>query len=271
MTQHSKPSTQNSYLIVFAREPIPGRTKTRLCPPLDGATAAALYACFLRDTLGLARRIAGARALLAYTPESDPSFFARLAPDLEARPQRGAGLGERMDNAFAELLPLTTDHRPPNTDQADARHETRGMLNAPVSGLSFPTSQPEWVSAVGRRPSVVVIGSDSPNLPAAYIRSAFDQLDQGADLVLGPAEDGGYYLIGLRARQPRLLREAPMSTPTLLADTLAIAAELGLRAELLPLWYDVDTTVELKRLADDLRAAPAEVAPYTRAFLTQRL
>lgn len=81
---------------------------------------------------------------------------------------------------------------------------------------------------------VVIIGSDLPSLPAAHVRDAFARLDAGADLALGPAEDGGYYLIGLRARQPRLLREPPMSAPTLLADTLALAAELGLRAELLP-------------------------------------
>jgi glycosyltransferase A (GT-A) superfamily protein (DUF2064 family) len=267
MTQHSALSTQNSYLIVFAREPIPGRTKTRLCPPLDGATAAALYACFLRDTLDLARRVAPSRALVAHTPESDPGFFARLAPDLAARPQRGAGLGERMDNAFAEMLAPTTDDRPPTTEDRGLKIEDSNVTaDETLSSILYPPSaRPS--SVVGRQSSVVVIGSDSPNLPAAYIGSAFDQLDQGADLVLGPADDGGYYLIGLRARQPRLLREAPMSTPTLLADTLAIAAELGLRAELLPVWYDVDTAAELKRLAGDLRDAPADVAPHTRAFI----
>lgn len=123
-------------------------------------------------------------------PESDAAYFARLAPELAAHPQRGAGLGERMDNAFAD---------------------------------AFAQDGP-----------VVIIGSDLPSLPAAHVRDAFARLDAGADLALGPAKDGGYYLIGLRARQPRLLREPPMSAPTLLADTLALAAELGLRAELLP-------------------------------------
>jgi hypothetical protein len=115
--------------------------------------------------------------------------------------------------------------------------------------------------------SVVIIGSDSPDLPPSYVQEAFARLDGGADVVLGPAEDGGYYLIGLRAPQPRLLREVPMSTPTVLADTLALARELGLRAELLPLWYDVDTSAELRRLAEGLLDAPPEVAPCTRAFL----
>ena len=210
-------------LIVFAREPVAGRTKTRLCPPLDGDTAARLYACFLADTLASASRVAGARAAIAHTPESRPAFFAALAPGMAAWPQRGAARGERMDNAFAEVL------------AGDA--------------------------------GVVIVGSDSPDLPAAYVGEAFGRLESGADVVLGPSDDGGYYLIGLRARQPRLLREVPMSTPTVLADTLALARALGLRAELLPQWYDVDTAAELARLAECLRVAPPEVAPHTRAFL----
>src|SRR5215212_4955905 len=87
-------------LIVFAREPIAGCTKTRLCPPLDGATAAGLYACFLRDVLDSMRRVPGVQRAIAYTPESDKSYFAELAPDFVAWPQHGAGLGERMDHIF---------------------------------------------------------------------------------------------------------------------------------------------------------------------------
>jgi glycosyltransferase A (GT-A) superfamily protein (DUF2064 family) len=85
--------------------------------------------------------------------------------------------------------------------------------------------------------------------------------------VLGPCEDGGYYLIGLRRPQPRLLREVRMSTPDVLRDTLAIAAELGLRVAMLPTWYDVDTAAELARLCEELRAAPPEIAMHTRGFL----
>ena len=119
-----------------------------------------------------------------------------------------------------------------------------------------------------RATSAVIIGSDSPDLPSEYICEAFARLERGADVVLGPADDGGYYLIGLRVPQPRLLREVPMSTPTVLADTLALARELGLRVDLLPAWYDVDTVAELRRLAAALRAAPPDVAAYTRAFLS---
>lgn len=117
--------------------------------------------------------------------------------------------------------------------------------------------------------AAVVMDSDSPTLPAAYLAAAFEHLHAGADVVLGPCDDGGYYLIGLRQPQPRLLREVPMSTPTVLADTLAIAREMSLKVALLPTWYDVDTVVELTRLRQELPAFDATVAKSTRAFLAQ--
>lgn len=117
--------------------------------------------------------------------------------------------------------------------------------------------------------AAVVMDSDNPTLPAPYLAAAFEQLRAGADVVLGTCDDGGYYLIGLRQPQPRLLREVPMSIPTVLADTLAIARELDLNVALLPTWYDVDTVVELTRLRQELGALEATVAKYTRTFLAQ--
>jgi rSAM/selenodomain-associated transferase 1 len=112
----------------------------------------------------------------------------------------------------------------------------------------------------------VIMDSDSPTLPSAYVAQAFDELD-AADVSLGPCEDGGYYLIGLKQPQPRLLREVRMSTPNVLRDTLDLAREVGLRAALLPTWYDVDTLVELQRLRDELRPPADGIARYTREFL----
>jgi glycosyltransferase A (GT-A) superfamily protein (DUF2064 family) len=117
--------------------------------------------------------------------------------------------------------------------------------------------------------------SDSPTLPVAYVSEAFSRLQEGADVVLGPCDDGGYYLIGLKQPQPRLLREVQMSTPTVLRDTLAIAEELGLRVVLLPTWYDVDTAAELQRLRQELATMSANdgssPARHTRAFLETQL
>ena len=116
---------------------------------------------------------------------------------------------------------------------------------------------------------VVVMDSDSPTLPVDYLTAAFEVLTDGADVVLGPCDDGGYYLIGLKRPAPRLLREVRMSTPNVTADTLALAAEEGLRVELLPEWYDVDDAAALARLTDEVQQSPAHVACYTRAALLQ--
>jgi hypothetical protein len=213
-------------LIIVARRPLAGATKTRLCPPLDGETAAALYECFLRDTLLNARRVPGVQPVIIYTPEDAGSYFAELAPDFQARPQHGADLGHRLAHAFDEALAVA---------------ETRA----------------------------VAIGTDSPDLPHRYISGAFALLAGGADLVLGPADDGGYYLIGLRRPQPRLFHEVPMSTASVLKDTLTLARELGLRSELLPPWYDIDTHSDLRRFQANVERGDASIAPNTRAFLAQ--
>ena len=112
----------------------------------------------------------------------------------------------------------------------------------------------------------VIMDSDSPTLPSEYVAQAFDGLDD-ADVTLGPCEDGGYYLIGLKRSRPRLLREVRMSTPHVLCDTLALANEAGLRVALLPTWYDVDTLQDLQHLRDELRFHTDGLARHTQEFL----
>ena len=119
---------------------------------------------------------------------------------------------------------------------------------------------------------VVIMNSDGPTLPASHLAQAASSTPcpTARMSALGPSANGGYYLIGVRRPAPRLLREVRMSTSTVLADTLALAAEEGLRVELLPAWYDVDEAADLARLAGELADAPPDVAPHTRAFLTHR-
>ena len=116
-------------------------------------------------------------------------------------------------------------------------------------------------------PAVVVIGSDSPNLPAARIVRALRRLDRGADLVLGPATDGGYYLIGLRSDQPALFARMPWGGPTLLARTLGRAARLDLEVHRLAPFPDVDRPADLDRLRRALRGRNRWRAPRTAACL----
>lgn len=111
---------------------------------------------------------------------------------------------------------------------------------------------------------VVLIGADSPTLPANRLRTAFRRLD-AADVVLGPATDGGYYLIGARRTLPSsIFARMPWSTSTVAAETLRRLASAQLRVAVLPRWYDVDDAVGVARLSRDHRLAHA---PRTRAAL----
>jgi rSAM/selenodomain-associated transferase 1 len=98
---------------------------------------------------------------------------------------------------------------------------------------------------------VMALGSDHPTLPLELVHRAFERVEAGVDVVLGPAEDGGYYLIALapEAVAPRLFEGIAWSTPQVLAATLDRCRELGLAVELLPEASDVDTPEDLRRLA----------------------
>jgi uncharacterized protein len=120
--------------------------------------------------------------------------------------------------------------------------------------------------ASGHR-AAIVIGTDTPTLPTTVIQQAVDRLAAAdVDVVLGPAEDGGYYLIGVRADHPTLFDDVPWSTPAVLEITLGRARAAGLRTLCLAAWFDVDTPDDLSRLRDALAENP-HAAPATRRFL----
>jgi uncharacterized protein len=119
--------------------------------------------------------------------------------------------------------------------------------------------------------AALVTGSDLPTLPAARFAEAARVLAGGrADVVLGPSEDGGYYLIGLARPAPALFADMRWSAPDVLAVTCERAQRLGLRVHRLPPWYDVDTAADLLRLRDDLASAAAPPAAGTAAWRTRR-
>lgn len=114
----------------------------------------------------------------------------------------------------------------------------------------------------------VVIGTDHPTLPNAFIEKAFDLLDTPQSVVLGPAEDGGYYLLGMNDLRPMLFRGMSYSHDAVFDETVDRAAASGASLSILPAWYDVDTPQQLERLANDL-AEGAPGADRTRALLTR--
>jgi len=105
----------------------------------------------------------------------------------------------------------------------------------------------------------LALGSDSPTVNPAWIARAIESLDTD-DVVIGPTEDGGYYLIGLRGSTPALLRDIPWSTDSVAQATLDRARALGLSVDVLPEWYDIDDIPTLRRaLADGAEYFPDSI------------
>lgn len=212
----------------MAKQPFPGRTKSRLCPPLSFEEAALLYESFLKDTVETARTVEIATQFIAWAPDGELAYFQAVAPGFELIPQEGESLGARLDGALTRC----------------------GQLGYQ---------------------QVVAVSSDAPSLPAAFLRQAFAALDEpDCDIVLGPCQDGGYYLIGWKQPHSRLVREVPMSTDTVLQDTLRLAEQEELKARQLPTWYDIDEATDISRLVADLEQT-AEVGRHTRQFLNNQL
>jgi hypothetical protein len=211
MPTHRQPAP--TALVVFAKAPVPGQVKTRLCPPLTPDEAATIHGTFVLDTLertkaAVTRLKLQADRYLACAPSSDLAFF-RIMEERQAvslLEQEGENLGARMNRACEMLF-------------------ERGYQQ------------------------VVIVGTDVPSLPLDYYRLALDQLTRH-DLVLGPALDGGYYMIGLKKVLPALFHDIPWSTDRVLAITREKAMSMGLSIALLPEWRDVDTIHDLRSLIE---------------------
>jgi len=230
---------------VMAKAPMAGRSKTRLCPPLLPAQAAALSAAFLRDVtenIALAAQQAPIQGLAAYAPaESHGLLRGHLAA--------GTGL----------LLADGSPAMPPGV-QGFGRcllHAMQGMFAAGFG-------------------AAIVLNSDSPTLPTSLLATAaFLLLAPGERVVLGPAEDGGYYLLGATSAHAGLFADIAWSTDTVAATTRVRAASLGLPVIELAGWYDVDDAASLDRLLAELRTPPPpaglgpHAAPATRVALSR--
>ena len=198
---------------MFAKAPIPGQVKTRLCPPLTPDEAATIHGSFVLDTLERTRSAVSKFRLpvdryLACAPSSTLAFFKILEERhaVQLLDQGGDDLGARMHRVFDTLF-------------------ARGY---------------------GR---VVIVGTDVPSLPLERYQEAVHLLEK-YDAVLGPALDGGYYLVGLKKAAPSLFHGIPWSTDRVLALTKENAAELKLSVGILPEWRDIDTIDDLRTLID---------------------
>lgn len=255
-------------LFVVARLPVAGQTKTRLGRAIGHEAAAALYRAFLRDLsarLSAAAEVDGYDLYWYYTAPSDAceaEFAACVATEGEAclATTVAGRLGSIRRRGAGEAYLATTE--------VGKRRRER-FLPQPEGDFAARL----WygfaeLAARGYR-RIVVLGSDSPQVPAARITAAFAALET-RDVALGPARDGGYYLLGQRVCPADLFTGIQMSTPRVAAETLARAAALGLSVAMLPESFDVDEPADLDTLARALARAPsaeADPAPATLAVL----
>jgi rSAM/selenodomain-associated transferase 1 len=190
-------------VVVIAKEPVPGRVKTRLTPFFTPLEAAALAEASLADTLAAVSQTTVARRVLALEGRPGPW----LPGGFDVIGQRGAGLDERI---------------------AWALSDARVTLPLPV----------------------VLIGMDTPQVTPALLAAAAEPLvSRTADATFGMAEDGGFWLLGLREVDPDLILGVPMSKGDTGARQLDRLEQAGLRVAMLPELTDVDTVREAQQVA----------------------
>ncbi len=118
--------------------------------------------------------------------------------------------------------------------------------------------------------SAILVGTDIPLLTVAHLAAARDRLEAAGGVVLGPAEDGGYFLVGMQQVHAALFDGVEWGTSSVLTDTLRLAERAGIEARLIEGCYDIDTMDDLRRLERDLASAAADVAPHMRAWFGAR-
>ena len=220
-------------LAVMTKAPQAGQVKTRLIPPLTPHEAAELNKSFLRDT----------------TSTISSAAMTNLACGIAVYTPVGT------ESVYNDILPPDFILLPQRGDNFGER-------------LYFAA---EDLFRCGFE-SVCLIDSDSPTVTAKSFSRAIELLSSGRDhVVLGPSDDGGYYLIGFNKLHSELFERIDWSTDVVLNQTKQSARKIGLDVKLLTSGYDVDDAGSLRRLCNELLAdtAPTSVAPHTRRFLSK--
>ncbi len=170
----------------------------------------------------------------------------------------------------SEVADLAIAITPPAAIQYFEDNAPPGARFFPVAGLNIGACLDQVLSAalVLGYPKAIAINSDGPSLPPVVLEQAVTSLDD-ADVVIGPGEDGGYYLIGMKQTSAELFTSIDWSTPLVLRQTLARAATLGRRVSLTRPWYDIDTPDDLLRLQAELHSTHRPGLAKTRAVLGQ--
>src|SRR6266851_5332173 len=212
-------------LAVMAKAPRSGEVKTRLVPPLRAEEAAILSGCFLQD---ITENFIAASRLVPVQ-----GYVAYSPPGSEAL---------FRDLVLPEIL-LLPPHR---------------------VGLGYSLLRAAEDLLQAGYGSACLVNADSPTLPTSVLVEAVEALRAPGDrVVLGPASDGGYYLIGLKYPHQRLFEDISWSTEHVFRQTVERAANLSLEVVTLPTWYDVDDATSLGWLCDEVLAGrrPSQLLP----------
>ena len=217
-------------LVIFAKWPLPGQVKTRLCPPLRPDQAAELARCFLLDTVERVSRLEEVQVWVAFTPaDSEPRFRALLPASVRYLPQRGNDLGERELNIFVDLF-------------------GKEVKRVAIMGSDIPS-----VPLAYLRSAFDLL--KTPGCDAVFGPSS----DGGYYCIGAPAG---------HAALPALFEDIEWSTAKVMQQTLRQARLHNMNVGLLPRWYDVDTVEDVRKLAAQLRETRhGDDAPRTRNFL----
>ncbi len=207
-----------SCIIVFAKMPVPGKVKTRLVPPLTFDESAQLYTAFLCDSISWFHRV---------LPHIETVVYVADEKDTEAMRELFVTRHALSESAASELRIL------PQRGQDLGERLQNAFVESFAAGFH----------------RVVAVGSDQPFIPTEYLLEAFSALEQN-DLTIGPAQDGGYYALGLKSPQPALFQDMPWSTSGLFAQTTLVARANQLSVCQLPLWHDVDDVDGLRWLIE---------------------
>ena len=258
-------------LAVMTKAPQAGRVKTRLVPPLTPEEAAELNKCFLHDTAVAISSACSRRPACPPKPRRRRVGDKDKTPEFHAShpPSRSFGVAGSeaaiaacgiavytplgAESVYTEILPADFRLLLQRGDKFGER-------------LYFAV---EDLFKCGFE-SVCLIDSDSPTVPAENFAAAVELLSTSDDrVVLGPSDDGGYYLIGVKKPHRQLFEQIDWSTDRVLNQTIRRTNEIGLEVKLLPNGYDVDDDASLRRLWDELlgKTAGEGVAPNTRKFL----
>lgn len=241
---------KNTKIILFAKAPIVNQVKTRLAGFTGSLEAAKLYEAFLKDTIMLVDNVMVScgddniiEKYIYYLPKTAFTYFKTLANgSWKISLQKGNDLRQKMMNAFYEQQENI------NVTYLSSQDCHNEVLNA---GL-FSTCHN----------SIIIIGSDSPTLPCAYVKDAIHALKK-YDIVLGPAYDGGFYLIGINKVNENIFNNVKWSSHHTLKDILKNIRKEKLNLKLLPKWYDVDDYNGYMRLKKTLKFAEKQKYPNT--------